>query len=139
VAGRQDALYLGNLDARRDWGYAPDYVRAMWMMLQLPQPADLVLSTGEQHSVREFAELAFNLVGLDWRRYVLVDAAYLRPSEVDTLLGDSTTARSLLGWAPTISFPDLVRLMVEADLKAEGFDPQEVMSRTPGGPAAVSR
>jgi GDPmannose 4,6-dehydratase len=128
VAGRQDAVYLGNLDAKRDWGYAPDYVRAMWMMLQQPAPMDLVFSTGEQHSVREFAELAFRLVGLDWEKYVRIDRAYLRPAEVDTLLGDSTRARDVLGWKPAVSFAELVRLMVEADLKAEGIDPRKVMT-----------
>src|SRR5229473_3458935 len=127
VAGHQDAVYLGNLDAKRDWGYAPDYVRAMWMMLQQPAPTDLVFSTGEQHSVREFAELAFRLVGLDWEKYVRIDRAYLRPAEVDTLLGDSTRARDVLGWKPAVSFAELVRLMVEADLKAEGLDPHKVM------------
>ena len=127
VAGHQDALYLGNLDAKRDWGYAPDYVRAMWMMLQQTEPVDLVLSTGEQHSVKEFAELAFALVGLDWERYVKIDRAYLRPAEVDTLLGDSSRARTVLGWQPSTSFPDLVRLMVAADLELEGLDPNRVM------------
>src|SRR3981189_2331825 len=121
VAGRQDAVYLGNLDAKRDWGYAPDYVQAMWMMLQQPEAMDLVFSTGEQHSVREFAELAFGLVGLDWEKYVRIDRAYLRPAEVDTLLGDSSKARESLGWKPTVSFSQLVTLMVEADLKAEGL------------------
>jgi GDPmannose 4,6-dehydratase len=138
AAGRQDVLYLGNLDAQRDWGYAPDYVGAMWMMLQLPEPVDLVFSTGEQHSVREFAELAFGLLGMDWQKHVRVDEAYRRPAEVDTLLGDSTKARTLLKWAPTVTFPELVRLMVEADLKAEGLDPQQLMARSPDGPAAVS-
>jgi len=128
AAGRQDAVYLGNLDAKRDWGYAPDYVRAMWMLLQQPAPMDLVFSTGEQHSVREFAELAFRLVGLDWEKYVRIDRAYLRPAEVDTLLGDSTRARDVLGWKPAVSFAELVRLMVEADLKAEGLDPHKVMA-----------
>jgi GDPmannose 4,6-dehydratase len=139
VAGRQTAVYLGNLDARRDWGYAPDYVRAMWMMLQSPEPVDLVFSTGQQHSVREFAQLAFGAVGMDWSEHVRIDTAYLRPAEVDSLLGDSAKARATLGWNPTISFEDLVRIMVEADLKAEGIDPREVMVRAPGGPAAVSR
>jgi GDPmannose 4,6-dehydratase len=137
VAGRQDAVYLGNLDAKRDWGYAPDYVAAMWMMLQQSQPLDLVFSTGEQHSVREFAQLAFDAVGLDWQKYVRIDSAYLRPAEVDTLLGDSTTARKLLGWKPSVTFPQLVALMVEADLTAEGLNPKEVMVRAPGGLAAV--
>jgi GDPmannose 4,6-dehydratase len=127
AAGRQDAVYLGNLDAKRDWGYAPDYVRAMWMMLQQPAPMDLVFSTGQQHSVREFAELAFRLVGLDWEKYVRIDRAYLRPAEVDTLLGDSAKAREVLGWKPAVSFAELVRLMVDADLKAEGLDPHKVM------------
>jgi GDPmannose 4,6-dehydratase len=127
AAGRQEAVYLGNLDAKRDWGYAPDYVLAMWMMLQQPGPMDLVFSTGEQHSVREFAALAFRLVGLDWEKYVRIDRAYLRPAEVDTLLGDSAKAREVLGWEPGVSFAELVRLMVEADLRAEGLDPDKVM------------
>ena len=127
VAGRQDAVYLGNLDARRDWGYAPDYVNAMWMMLQQPEPLDLVFATGEQHSVREFAELAFGLVDLDWEKHVRIDKAYLRPAEVDTLLGDSSRARELLGWKPSVSFPELVRIMVEGDLVREGLDPRRVM------------
>ena len=135
VAGHQDAVYLGNLEARRDWGYAPDYVRAMWMMMQQSEPIDLVLSTGEQHSVREFAEEAFGLVGLDWKKYVRIDEAYLRPAEVDTLLGDSTKARDLLGWRPKVSFPDLVRLMLEADLKEEGLDPEAVLTQPAGGSA----
>lgn len=135
VAGHQDAVYLGNLDARRDWGYAPDYVRAMWMMLQHSEPIDLVLSTGEQHSVRDFAEAAFSLVGLDWNKYVRIDKAYLRPAEVDTLLGDSTKARELIGWKNTTSFAELVRLMIEADLKEEGLDPEAILSRPAGGKA----
>lgn len=138
TAGRQEAVYLGNLDALRDWGYAPDYVRAMWMMLQLAEPMDLVFATGEQHSVREFAELAFGLVGLDWRDYVRIDDAYLRPAEVNTLQGDARKAHALLQWTPTVTFAELVSLMVEADLKAEGLDPQEVISRAHGGPAVVS-
>jgi len=137
AAGRQDAVYLGNLDAKRDWGYAPDYVTAMWMMLQQKEPMDLVFSTGEQHSVREFAELAFAQVGLDWERYVRIDRAYLRPAEVDTLLGDSTRARESLGWRPTISFPELVRIMVEADMKEEGLDPQTRSSGNVTQPTAL--
>jgi GDPmannose 4,6-dehydratase len=128
VAGRQELVYLGNLDAKRDWGYAPDFVHAMWMMLQLSEPVDLVISTGEQHSVREFAELAFGLVGLDWTKHVRMDKAYLRPAEVNTLLGDSTKAREILGWKPTISFAELVTLMVEADLRSEGLDPAQVFA-----------
>jgi GDPmannose 4,6-dehydratase len=138
VAGSQDAVYLGNLDAKRDWGYAPDYVFAMWMMLQQSEPMDLVLSTGEQHSVREFAELAFNLVGLDWEKYVRIDRAYLRPAEVDTLLGNSARARQQLGWTPSISFPELVQIMVAADLEAVGADPAKVMT-VPTGHAAPQR
>jgi GDPmannose 4,6-dehydratase len=134
VAGRQDAVYLGNLDAKRDWGYAPDYVRAMWMMLQQPEAADLVFSTGEQHSVREFAEEAFGLVGLDWAKFVRIDRTYLRPAEVDTLLGDSTKAREMLGWRPTVTFNELVRLMVEADLKEEGLEPETILA----GPSSRS-
>ena len=130
-------MYLGNLDAKRDWGYAPDYVKAMWMMLQLPEPMDLVFSTGEQHSVREFAQLAFGLVGLDWEKHVRIDRAYLRPAEVDTLLGDSTKARESLGWRPIVSFPDLVRIMVEADLREEGLDPQKTMSGGVRQPTAL--
>jgi GDPmannose 4,6-dehydratase len=138
VAGRQTELYLGNLDARRDWGYAPDYVRAMWAMLQQSEPVDLVFATGEQHSVREFVQLAFGAVGLDWENFVRIDPSYLRPAEVDTLLGDSTKARALLQWAPTIGFDELIRLMVEADLKAEGVDPREVMVPAPSGQPATS-
>jgi GDPmannose 4,6-dehydratase len=139
AAGRQDAVYLGNLEAKRDWGYAPDYVKAMWMMLQQSKPLDLVFSTGEQHSVREFAELAFSLIGLDWSKYVRIDPNYLRPSEVDTLLGDSTKAREQLGWRPAVAFSELVRLMVEADLREEGLDPSQTMTRPAGGPISMSR
>jgi GDPmannose 4,6-dehydratase len=138
AAGRQDAVYLGNLDAKRDWGYAPDYVKAMWMMLQQSRPADLVFSTGEQHSVREFAELAFSLVGLDWSKYVRIDPSYLRPSEVNTLLGDSSKAREQLGWRSAVTFPELVRLMVEADLREEGLDPSQTMTRPADGPISMS-
>ena len=135
VAGHQDTVYLGNLDAKRDWGYAPDYVSAMWMMLQHAKPMDLVFATGEQHSVREFADIAFGLVGLDWNKYVRIDRAYLRPAEVETLLGDSSRARQTLGWKPSTSFSDLVRIMVEADLREEGLDPQKVLG-VPAGPAS---
>jgi GDPmannose 4,6-dehydratase len=131
VAGRQDAVYLGNLDAKRDWGYAPDYVLAMWMMLQQDKPMDLVFSTGQQHSVSDFAELAFAMAGLNWKDHVRIDRAYLRPAEVDTLLGDSTKARETLGWTPTVSFEELVRLMVESDLRVEGLDPDKTMTLKP--------
>ena len=119
-AGRQDVLHLGNLDARRDWGYAPDYIYAMWLMLQQAVPDDYVIATGEAHSVREFLEVAFSSVGLDWERYVRIDPRYYRPTEVDLLVGDASKARRELGWAPTVTFKELVRLMVEADLRAVG-------------------
>ena len=115
--GVQPKLYLGNLEARRDWGYAPDYVRAMWMMLQQDEPDDYVVGTGEAHSVREFVELAFDYVGLDWKQYVAIDAHYFRPTEVDFLLADAKKARRVLGWEPTVSFRELVRIMMDADLK----------------------
>ena len=116
-AGLQDRLYLGNLDAKRDWGYAPDYVEAMWRILQAPEPGDFVIATGEQHSVREFCELAFSHVGLDWRDYVEIDPRYFRPAEVDSLLGDASKARRELGWEPKVGFEELVRIMVDADVK----------------------
>jgi GDPmannose 4,6-dehydratase len=116
-AGLQDKLYLGNLDAKRDWGYAPEYVEAMWMMLQHSEPLDLVIATGETHTVREFAQLAFDHVGLDWERYVEVDPNYFRPAEVDHLLGDATKAKEVLGWEPKTSFEELVRIMVDGDVK----------------------
>src|SRR5215469_5586802 len=115
-AGIQDRLYLGNLDAKRDWGFAPDYVEAMWMMLQQTEADDYVIATGETHSVKEFAELAFAHVGLDWTKYVDVDARYFRPTEVDILLGDASKARRKLGWWQKTGFADLVKLMVEADI-----------------------
>ncbi|HRJ79488.1 MAG: GDP-mannose 4,6-dehydratase [Planctomycetaceae bacterium] len=117
-AGLQDKLYLGNLDARRDWGYAPDYVEGMWRMLQHKRPDDFVLATGESHSVREFCELAFARVKLDWRRFVKLDKRYLRPAEVDHLCGDAAKARRVLGWKPRVTFRELVNLMVDADVEA---------------------
>jgi GDPmannose 4,6-dehydratase len=116
AAGRGGKLKLGNLEARRDWGYAPEYVEAMWMMLQQPEPDDYVVGTGETHSVREFAELAFSHAGLDWREHVEVDAALYRPAEVELLMGDAAQARNRLGWRPRTSFTELVRCMVDADL-----------------------
>lgn len=116
--GLQKKLYLGNLEARRDWGYAPDYVEAMWLMLQQEQPDDFVIATGEAHSVREFLEEAFSYVDLDWREYVEIDPRYFRPTEVEHLLGDATKARRLLGWRPRVTFQELVRIMVDADLQA---------------------
>jgi GDPmannose 4,6-dehydratase len=116
-AGLQDRVYLGNLDALRDWGYAPDYVRAMWLMLQQEKPADYVIGTGEMHTVREFCELAFDAAGLDWREFVAVDPRYYRPAEVDVLLANPSLARNVLGWEPSVTFPELVRIMVDADIE----------------------
>ncbi len=119
--GLQETLYLGNLDAKRDWGYAKDYVAAMWLMLQQDEPDDYVVSTGETHSVREFVEETFACLGLDWQKHVKHDARYERPAEVDLLIGDSAKAKEKLGWEPQIKFKELVRLMVDADMKlAEG-------------------
>lgn len=114
--GLQEKLFLGNLDAKRDWGFAGDYVEAMWRMLQQDEPDDYVIATGEAHSVREFVELAFERAGIDWREHVEVDPRYYRPAEVDYLLGDATKARSALGWTPTVCFADLVGMMLEHDL-----------------------
>jgi GDPmannose 4,6-dehydratase len=114
--GLQDKLYLGNLEARRDWGYAPDYVRAMWLMLQQASPDDFVIGTGESRSVQEFAQLAFAHAGLDWTEFVEADPRYLRPSEVDSLCADASKARRALGWEPSVTFEELVRIMVDADL-----------------------
>jgi GDPmannose 4,6-dehydratase len=110
-------LRLGNLDAKRDWGFAGDYVEAMWMMLQQSSPDDYVIATGETHSVRELCEIAFARAGLDWRDHVVVDAAHVRPAEVDLLIGDASKARRRLGWAPKVSFKELVEMMVDADLQ----------------------
>jgi GDPmannose 4,6-dehydratase len=115
--GLQDKLYLGNLEARRDWGYAPEYVQAMWLMLQQEKPDDYVIATGETHSVKEFVEETFNLLGLDWQKHVEIDPRYVRPTEVDLLLGDYSKAKKELGWKPKVAFKDLVRIMVEADLE----------------------
>jgi GDPmannose 4,6-dehydratase len=114
--GVVDKLYLGNLDARRDWGYAGDYVRAMWLMLQQEVPDDYVIGTGETHSVREFVQAAFGCAGLDWRRHVVVDPRYKRPAEVDALQADCSKARLILGWEPQVTFRQLARMMVEADI-----------------------
>jgi GDPmannose 4,6-dehydratase len=112
-------LRLGNLDARRDWGFARDFVEAMWLMLQQEEPGDYVVATGETHSVKEFCEEAFGCVGLDWKDFVKVDPKYFRPAEVDLLLGDPSRAKSRLGWEPKVTFKELVRLMVEADLEGK--------------------
>ncbi|MGO9658819.1 MAG: GDP-mannose 4,6-dehydratase, partial [Acidimicrobiales bacterium] len=118
--GLADHVKLGNLDSQRDWGYAPDFVRAMWMMLQQDEPGDFVVATGETHSVREFCQVAFEHAGLDWERYVRVDEAHFRPAEVDLLIGDATRAHTVLGWKPEVSFEELVCMMVDADLAALG-------------------
>jgi GDPmannose 4,6-dehydratase len=117
-AGQIDELRLGNLDARRDWGYAKDYVKAMWLMLQQDVPEDYVIATGHTHSVRECVEIAFDQAGLDWEQYVVQDDAFLRPAEVDLLVGDSAKAKRQLGWEPETDFEALIRLMTDADLKA---------------------
>lgn len=114
-AGLQERLYLGNLDAKRDWGYAAEYVEAMWLMLQQDEPDDYVIATGETHSVEEFLELTFGHVGLDWKQYVEIDPRYYRPAEVDLLVGDASKAKKQLGWEPKTKFADLARLMVDAD------------------------
>jgi len=116
VAGLEEKLYLGNLDAKRDWGYAREYVEAMWQMLQQNEPGEYVIATGETHSVREFLEEAFGQVGLDWEKYVAIDPRYLRPTEVDLLVGDASKAQRQLGWKPATTFKSLVKLMVQADI-----------------------
>ncbi|HXM94760.1 MAG TPA: GDP-mannose 4,6-dehydratase [Candidatus Dormibacteraeota bacterium] len=123
-AGKQEKLYMGNLDARRDWGYAPQYVEGMWRILQQELPSDYVLGTGEAHTVREFLEEAFGYLDLDYRDYVELNSRYLRPAEVDYLLGDASRARTELGWEPRINFKELVRIMVDADLEAIGITPK---------------
>ena len=127
LKGDQEHLFLGNLDAKRDWGYAKEYVEAMWRMLQQPEPDDYVIATGETHSVRELCDVAFGLVGLDWERYVRIDERYLRPTEVDELCGDASKARDCLGWEARTTFRDLVRLMLEHDLAEAGIE--EAMQR----------
>jgi len=120
AAGLQDELFLGNLDARRDWGYAPEYVEGMWRMLQADEPADYVLATGTSHSVRDFVELSFTHAGLDWEKHVRIDPRYLRPTEVDDLIGDASRAREALGWEAKVHTPELVRIMVDADVAELG-------------------
>jgi GDPmannose 4,6-dehydratase len=115
--GLQKELRLGNIDAKRDWGYAGDYVRAMWLMLQQKTPDDFVIATGENHTVREFLEIAFGHVGMNWKKHVVIDPALIRPAEVNTLLGNPAKARRKLGWKPKVSFPELVKMMVDSDLK----------------------
>ena len=117
--GVQEKLYLGNLDARRDWGFAGDYVEAMWSMLQQDTPDDYVVATGVSHSVRDFLDVAFAHAGLDWNQHVEIDPKYFRPTEVDVLVGNAAKAHTQLGWQPRVGFEELVRMMVDADLKAE--------------------
>jgi GDPmannose 4,6-dehydratase len=135
LAGRDEHLYMGNLDARRDWGYAPEYVDAMWRMLQQDMPGDFVVATGEMHSVRELVEEAFRLVGLDWQEHVRIDERYFRPTEVDELCGDASQAREVLGWRPTVTFHELVRIMLEADLREAGIEPGGVIHAPSEDPA----
>jgi GDPmannose 4,6-dehydratase len=116
-AGRQKKLFMGNIDAERDWGYAKEYVEAMWLMLQQPEPDDYVIATGETHSVKEFLEHAFDHVKLDWKKFVEIDPKFYRPAEVDQLIGNAAKARKKLNWQPKTKFADLVRLMVDADIK----------------------
>jgi GDPmannose 4,6-dehydratase len=130
--GIEGQLFLGNLEARRDWGYAPDYVRAMWLMLQQDKPDDYVIGTGEMHSVREFVERAFATVDLDWREYVTIDPRYYRPAEVDAQRADYSKAKRVLGWEPAVTFPQLVTLMVQADL-------DHVARSLEGGPSALHK
>lgn len=130
AAGKADKLLLGNLAAKRDWGHARDYVEAMWLMLQQPEPGDYVIATGETHSVSEFAELAFGLAGMDWRQYVTIDKSLYRPAEVSLLLGDSSKARQKLGWASRTPFQNLVREMIEADFAEAGLSLPEAGRRT---------
>ena len=126
--GQQQKLFLGNLDAKRDWGYAADYMEAIWLILQQPEPDYYVIATGETHSVRDFLDEAFGHLELDWHNHVEIDSRYYRPTEVDLLLGDSSKARHKLGWQPKVNFKDLVRMMVEADLQAESAQPNDSSS-----------
>jgi GDPmannose 4,6-dehydratase len=122
-AGLDQKIYLGNIEARRDWGYAPEYMEAAWMMLQQPNPDDFVIGTGESHSVKDFLIAAFRTVGIeDWEKYIEIDPRYYRPAEVENLIADPTKAREILGWKPKITFDDLVRRMMQSDLKAYGLE-----------------
>jgi GDPmannose 4,6-dehydratase len=122
LSKKQKYLYLGNLDAKRDWGYSPEYIEYMWKMLQMDRPEDFVLGMGESHSVREFLEEAFSYAGLDWQEHVKIDPRYFRPSEVDNLIADAGKAKRQLGWDPKIKFDDLVRIMVDADMRIFGLE-----------------
>jgi GDPmannose 4,6-dehydratase len=129
LAGKADQLRLGNMDAKRDWGHARDYVEAMWLMLQQDKADDYVIATGEMRSVRDFVAAAFAMVSLDWQKYVVVDEAYMRPAEVHELRGDASKATKLLGWKPKTTFEELVREMLENDLGLEGVDPTKHLVR----------
>jgi len=137
--GLQEKLYLGNLEARRDWGHALDYVRAMWMMIQADTADDFVIATGETHSIREFLDLAFEHLDLDWKKYVELDPKYYRPAEVDLLIGDASKARRVLGWEPTISFRELVKLMVDHDLELAKRELKTSSVDTSGVPSSATR
>lgn len=123
LAGHQDKLYLGNLDSKRDWGYAPEYVEGMWRMLQANKPDDYLLATGETHTVKEFLEETFSYVGLDWKKYVEIDSRYFRPTEVDLLIGDPSKAKKKLDWSPKTTFKELAHIMIDADMEAIGLTP----------------
>jgi len=139
LAGQEEHLYMGNLESRRDWGYAPEYVEAMWRMLQQDAPDDYVIATGETHQVREFVEVAFGLVGLDWESHVRIDERYFRPTEVDELCGDASKAARVLGWRPTTTFAGLVRLMLAADLRDAGLRPEDhLIAATDAGAAPAT-
>jgi GDPmannose 4,6-dehydratase len=127
--GLQEELYLGNLDAKRDWGYAGDYVQAMWMMLQQPDPDDYVIATGETHTVRELLDVAFGHLNLEWQKYVKIDPRYFRPTEVDLLIGDASKAKTKLGWEQKVSFKELIAMMVETDIQAEQLKLEGTRSR----------
>jgi GDPmannose 4,6-dehydratase len=127
--GLQEELYLGNLDAKRDWGYAGDYVQAMWMMLQQPDPDDYVIATGETHTVRELLDVAFGHLNLEWQKYVKIDPRYFRPTEVDLLIGDASKAKTKLGWEQKVSFKELIAMMVETDIQAERLKLEGTRSR----------
>ena len=134
AAGKQNELFLGNLDAKRDWGYAKDYIEAMWLMLQQAKGDDYVVATGETHSVREFLQEAFGLLGMNYEKYVKIDPKYMRPTEVDLLIGDPSKARKILNWKPKVTFKELTKIMVTADLEAEGLDPKKFgLTATPKG------
>ncbi len=130
LAGTQKKLFLGNLDSKRDWGFAKDYVRAMWLMLQQEEPDDYVVATNETHSVKAFLEVAFQYAGLNWQDYVEFDPRYLRPAEVDLLIGDPAKAKTKLGWEPSVTFEELVRLMVDADMRSLGLNPLKDSNRS---------